>query len=64
MFDEITRNANKKGRKMSPEYVPYVSSLVESRLLIAAVNCNNMDLLSELKVYCIMLTINILSYYK
>ena len=45
MFDNVKGKDRNKGQT-----VPYVSSLVESRLLIAAVICNDMNLLKALKV--------------
>jgi hypothetical protein len=45
MFEDV------KGKNIKKlQTAPYVSSLVESRLLIAAVICNDMNLLKSLKV--------------
>ena len=45
MFEDIKENSTK-----TLEKAPYISSLMESRLLITAVICNDMKLLSSLKV--------------
>ena len=45
MFDNVRGKDSNKGQT-----APYVSSVVESRLLIAAVICNDMNLLKALKV--------------
>ena len=58
MFEDVKWKTDK-----SLPQVPFISSLVESRLLISAVICNDMKLLTTLKVIKnVMKKINLKKY--